>query len=171
MKQLKIPILLLMLFSIIGCEEELDHTDIFSGFWVQESILENDNALVMSQCETSARLLVEPNGVYRLHSSCDTMERSGTWIISNDSILDLSMDRWNGSNSYEPYPVRFTMTKLTDEEMELRIKTFIGDRKKLVMFTPVQQDSISNLTDEEILELDRFNKTLKTYIYRFTKQD
>jgi hypothetical protein len=99
------------------------------------------------------------------------MDRSGTWLITNDTILDLSMDRWNGNNSYEPYPIRFTMLSLTDQELEIRIKTFIGERKRMVMFTPQPQDSPELLTDEEILALDRYNKTLKTWVYRFTKQD
>lgn len=171
MKHLTITILILSITLLSGCEEEVLNSDLLPGFWVQEAIYEDDNPLPMSDCESSVRLLIEQNGVYRLQSSCDSMERSGTWLISNDSILDLSMDRWNGSNSYEPYPIRFTILQLSDLELEIRIKTFVGERKKMVLFTPVQQDSIQNLSDQEILDLDRYNKTLLTYRYRFGKKD
>jgi hypothetical protein len=171
MKQLTITLLLLSFALFTGCEEEILTSDLLPGFWVQEAIYENDNPVAMSDCESSVRLLIEQNGVYRLQSSCDTMERSGTWLITNDSILDLSIDRWNGSNSYEPYPVRFSILQLSDLELEIRIKTFIGERKKMVFFTPLPQDSIQNLSDQEILDLDRYNKTLLTYRYRFGKND
>ncbi|MBE0654085.1 MAG: lipocalin family protein [Bacteroidales bacterium] len=170
MKKLFLPLLALILFFTVACEKETDYSDMFPGFWVQESILEDNAPIAMSACESGTRLLIERNGVYRLFSPCDTMERSGTWIITNGDMLDLSMDRWNGSNKYEPYPIRFTILKLTDSEMEIRIKTFISERKRMVLFTPLEQDNTAGLTPEEILELDRYNKTLRTYIYRFTKQ-
>ena len=171
MKQLTITLLLLLFALLSGCEDEIFDSDLLPGFWVQEAIYEDDNLVAMSDCESSVRLLIEQNGVYRLQSSCDMMERSGTWLITNDSILDLSIDRWNGSNNYEPYPVRFSILQLSDLELEIRIKTFIGERKKMVFFTPLPQDSTQNLSDQEILDLDRYNKTLLTYRYRFGKND
>ena len=135
MKQLTIPILTLFLLFFTGCEEEDYLQDFLPGFWEQESILVDGNPVTMTACETSTRLLIEQNGVYRLHSSCDAIERSGTWLIYNDSILNLSMDRWNGSNSYEPYPIRFSILTLDNNELEIRIKTFIGERKKIVMLS------------------------------------
>jgi hypothetical protein len=172
MRQMMLPLFLFLLVLGTGCEEELtDNTGLLPGYWAQEAILEDGEEISMTDCESSTRLLIEQNGIYRLFSSCDTIDRSGTWLITNDTILDLSMDRWNGSNSYEPYPIRFTMLNLTDQELEIRIKTVIGERKKMVLFTPVAQDSLELLTDEEILALDRYNKTLKTWVYRFTKQD
>ncbi len=171
MNKLIFPLLILIMALFPSCEKEVNYPDLVSGFWAQESILEDGIPVEMSACEQSTRLLVEPNGVYRLYSSCDNVQRSGTWIITNVSMLDLSMDRWNGSNKYEPYPVRFTILKLSGTELEIRIKTFIGDRKKIVMFTPVPQDNLAGMTPGELLELDRFNKTLKTYTYRFVKQE
>jgi hypothetical protein len=163
--------LLLVVTALSGCRKDADYPGLISGFWAQESILEDGTPTGMSACEQSTRLLMEPNGVYRLYSSCDDTQRSGTWIITNTTMLDLSMDHWNGSNKYEPYPVRFTIIKLSGTEMEIRIKTFIGDRKKIVMFTPVPQDNLVGLTPLELLDLDRQNKTLKTYTYRFIKQE
>lgn len=163
------PVLILALLS--GCEKEPDNQGMITGFWEQESIVENDTVRLMSECEQSTRLLIEQNGVYRLYSSCDAVRRSGTWLISGSTMLDLSMDRWNGTNKYEPYPVRFTILKLTDTELEIRIKTFIGDRKKLVLFTPLPQDNTGGLTPAELLQLDRINKTLRTYTYRFVRHE
>jgi hypothetical protein len=37
------------------------------------------------------------------------------------------------------------------------------------MFTPIPPDDLTGLTPEEILEIEFYNKQLKTYIYRFTK--
>ncbi len=113
-KQIFTIFLAVILVVLTGCEEEAENMGLLNGFWAQETILEDGVSVELSECEASTRLLIEQNGVYRLYSSCDTMERSGTWWITNDSILDLSMDRWNGSNSYEPYPVRFTMLNLTE---------------------------------------------------------
>jgi len=171
MNKLIFPFLLLILAFSPGCEKEVEYQDQISGFWIQEAILEDGTPVEMSECEQSTRLLVEPNGVYRLYSSCDNVQRSGTWLITGDTMLDLSMDRWNGSNKYEPYPVRFTILELSGTVMEIRIKTFIGDRKKLVLFTPLEQDNTAGMTPGELLELDRYNKTLRTYIYRFGKHE
>lgn len=56
--------------------------------------------------------------------------------------------------------------------MEIRVKTYIREkRKKTVMFTPMDQDVLTGKTPEELLQLDRYNKTLKTYTYRFVKQE
>lgn len=171
MNKLILPFLILVLALFPSCEKEVNFPELIPGFWAQEAISIDGIPVEMSACEQSARLLVEPNGVYRLYSSCDNVQRSGTWIITNSTMLDLSMDRWNGSNKFEPYPVRFTILNLSDTELEIRIKTFIGDRKKNVMFTPVPQDNLTGMTPAELLELDRYNKTLRTYIYRFVKHE
>lgn len=171
MKKLIFPILMIILALSTGCGKDAGYPDLISGFWAQESILEDGTPVDMNSCEQSTRLLIEQNGVYRLHSSCDDKERSGTWLISGETMLDLSMDRWNGSNKYEPYPVRFTILMLSDTELEIRIKTFIGDRKKIVLFTPLVQDNLTGMTPDELLELDRYNKTLRTYTYRFVKHE
>jgi hypothetical protein len=171
MNKLFFTFLIISFALISSCEKPLDYAGKFPGFWQQTAILENGSPVALSPCEQEVRMLVEKNGIYRLYSSCDTLQRYGTWIITNDDMLDLSMDHWNGSNKYEPYPVRFTVTKLSGSELEIRIKTFVGDRKKLVLFTPMAQDITAGKTAEELLALDRENKVLKTYIFRFTKQN
>lgn len=171
MNKLSYLFLTLILVLSPGCQKDAGYPDLISGFWAQEAILEDEIPVELSDCEKSTRILIEQNGIYRLYSSCDDLERAGTWIITNENMLDLSMDRWNGSNKYEPYPVRFTILKLSETEMEIRIKTFIGDRKKLVLFTPLAQDILTGKTPEQLLELDRLNKTLRTYTYRFVKHE
>lgn len=171
MNKLFYTFLIISLALLSSCEKPIDYSGKIPGFWMQEEILEDGTPVALSSCEEDVRLLIEKNGIYRLYSSCDTLQRYGTWIITNEDMLDLSMDHWNGSNKYEPYPVRFTILKLTSTELEIRIKTFVGDRKKLVMFTPLPQDVESGKTPEELLALDRENKVLKTYIFRFAKQD
>lgn len=171
MNKLILLSLVMALAILPGCQKDPGFEALIPGFWAQEAILEDGISVELSECQSSTRLLIEPNGIYRLYSSCDGTQRAGTWIITNTDMLDLSMDRWNGSNKYEPYPVRFTILKLSGSEMEIRIKTFIGDRKKLVMFTPVAQDVTTGMTTEQLLDLDRYNKTLKTYIFRFVKHE
>lgn len=171
MKKLLIPGLLLVLWWLAGCAKQEEPSPIISGFWRQVAISEDGVPLELNPCEQSTRLLIEANGVYRLYSSCDEIQRSGTWLITGETMLDLSMDRWNGSNKYEPYPMRFTILELSENLLEIRIKAFIGDRKKTVMFTPVEQDNTTGMTPEEILALDRHNKTLRTYIYKFVKNE
>ena len=171
MNKLTYLFLTLILVFSPGCQKDAGYPDLISGFWAQEAILEDEIPVELSDCEKSTRILIEQNGIYRLYSSCDELERAGTWIITNENMLDLSMDRWNGSNKYEPYPVRFTILQLSETEMEIRIKTFIGDRKKIVLFTPLAQDTLTGKTPEQLLELDRYNKTLRTYTYRFVKHE
>lgn len=162
-------VFLLAMFS--SCKKDTDNSTLFPGFWTQESILEDGTPVTMSDCEKSTRLLIEQNGLYRMYSTCDAAQRYGTWIITDKTMLDMSIDRWNGSNKYESFPVRFTILKLTSTEMEIRVKTYIGERKKTVLFTPLAQDNLTGKTPEELLILDRYNKTLKTYTYRFVKQE
>jgi len=163
--------LLIFLLMFSSCKKDTDNISLLPGFWTQESILEDGNPVTMSACEQSTRLLIEQNGIYRMYSSCDDQQRYGTWIITGNTKLDMSLDHWNGSNKYESFPVRFTIVKLTGTELEIRVKTYIGERKKTVMFTPLPQDVLTGKTPEELLQLDRYNKTLKTYTYRFVKQE
>lgn len=164
-------VVLIFLFAMLsGCEKETEnpYIDLLPGFWIQTSITVDGVNQDLTPCEQSTRLLVEPNGIYRLYSSCDVSQRQGTWLISNDDMLDLSMDRRNG-DSYYSFPVRFTIIDLTSNTLEIRIKTYVGERKKTVLFTPLPPDDTSELTAEQRLALDQENKTIKTYIYRFTK--
>jgi hypothetical protein len=164
-------VVLIFLFAMLsGCEKETEnpYIDLLPGFWMQTSITVDGVNQDLTPCEQSTRLLVEQNGIYRLFSSCDAVQREGTWLISNDDMLDLSMDRRNG-DSYYSFPVRFTILDLTSNTLEIRIKTYVGERKKTVLFTPLPPDDTSEMTAEQRLALDQENKTIQTYIYRFTK--
>jgi hypothetical protein len=167
----KISVFLIFLFALLsGCEKETEnpYIDLLPGFWTQSSITIDGVNQNLTPCEQSTRLLIEQNGIYRLYSSCDVVQRPGTWLISNDDMLDLSMDRRNGA-SYFSFPVRFTILEVTSNSLEIRIKTYVGERKRTVMFTPLPPDDTTQMTAEERLALDQENKTIQTYIYRFTK--
>jgi len=167
----KLSVFLIFLFALIsGCEKETENpfNSLLPGFWTQTSITIDGENQSLTPCEQSTRLLIEQNGIYRLYSSCDEVQRPGTWLISDDDMLDLSMDRRNG-DSYYSFPVRFTILELSSNTLEIRIKTYVGERKKTVMFTPLPPDDTSEMTAEERFALDQENKTLQTYIYRFTK--
>ena len=94
---------------------------------------------------------------------CAEKEHAGTWLVTEEDWLTMSMDKIAGKNTsdgsyrYTPVTVRFTIIRLDGDEMELRIKTFLGERKKTVMFSQMEQDS-QPATPEEALELDTKNK-------------
>jgi len=169
MRNYNILFTLLAGLLLTGCNADDNlKEEMLPGYWSQVAIIIDEQSIELSECEQSVRLLFERNGIYRLYSSCDNMVRAGTWLISDDKILDLTMDRRRGNN-YEPYPVRFTILEISENNLEIRIRTFVDERKRTVMFTPIPPDDLTGLTPEEILEIEFYNKQLKTYIYRFTK--
>lgn len=79
---------------------------------------------------------------------------------------------------------RFTILKLTDNEMEIRIKTFVGERKYALLFMPHPTDfqelvvdagkinySPKLITDHNYWEVQNEYRTLKTYIFKFRKEN
>lgn len=171
-KQMRYTIIFTLIAGLVlvGCNDSDDnlYDEMLPGFWKQESISVDGETQQLSDCEQSVRLLIERNGIYRLFSTCDDKVRAGTWLLTENNTLDLTMDRRRGNN-FEPYPIRFTILDNNDTQLEIRIKTFVDERKRTVMFTPLPPDNLEGMTPEEILELDFYNKQLKTYIYRFTK--
>jgi len=65
--------------------------------------------------------------------------------------------------------VRFTILKVNSESLELRIKTFLYERKLTVMFNYMDQDVTTGMSGEELMALDTKNKELHSYIYVFKK--
>ncbi len=177
MKKILLLFTVMMTIAVIGCKKETDEISLINGLWIQTEVLEDGKSMALTDCEKQLKLLVEQNGIYRLYNTCNSTLRYGTWLISGTDMLDMSLDRWDGKSKfsepmkYEAYPVRFTITKLSSSELEIRIKTFIGDRKRYVMFTPIPQENLTGKTAEELFEIDRINKTLVTYIYRFQRQN
>ncbi len=171
----KILLFFMLMVSLAACKKESTDTSLINGLWIQTQVTEDGNVVALQDCEKQLKLLIEQNGIYRLYNPCNSTLRYGTWIITGDNMLDMSLDRWDGKSKfgetmkYEPFPVRFTITQLSDNKLEIRIKTYIGYRKSYVMFTPIPQEDLSGKTPEELLQIDRTNKTLVTYIYTFEK--
>ena len=140
--------LVFLLFIFSSCSKDEDLASGLSGYWKQVAAYDNGE-LCSTDKEENLSILFEANGVYR-------------------------MDKIAGKNSsdnsyrYTQVLVRFTITHLEGNEMELRIKTFLGERKKTVMFSQMEQDP-TPATPEEAMELDKKNKELHTYTYQFRR--
>ncbi len=164
---------LLLLVSLASCSEEVGYEMMLPGHWRQVEAT-CDGESVMKEAEKELTILFEANGIYRMYDPCAGMEHAGTWLYSNEEWLNVSMDKILGKNSsdgsfrYGQVLVRFTILQLTRETLELRIKTFLGERKKLIMFSQMEQDG-EPATEEERLALDTENKKTHTYIYKFTR--
>lgn len=79
---------------------------------------------------------------------------------------------------------RFTILQLSDNEMEIRLKTFEGEKKYAFLFSPNPSDFIelktvatgkSNyipklVTDENYWTIRKEFQTLKTYVFKFRKE-
>lgn len=166
-------LLLLLPFFLFACADKEEFAGELSGHWIQEEAL-SDGISVMTEEERQLTILFEANGIYRMYDPCYKKEHAGTWLISDGDWLNMSMDKIIGRNSsdgsyrYGQVLVRFTILQLTDEVLELRIKTFFGERKKTIMFSQMEQDP-SVLEPDEALALDTENKTTHTYEYRFRR--
>jgi hypothetical protein len=78
---------------------------------------------------------------------------------------------------------RFTILKLTDSEMEIRIKTFVGEKKYALIFSPDPADFVELdiaegmvnyfpklVTDDNYWDIQQEFRTLKTYMFKFEKE-
>ena len=78
---------------------------------------------------------------------------------------------------------RFTILKLTDTEMEIRMKTFVGEKKYAMIFAPDPSDfmelkvdegtvnySPGLVTDQNYWTIQKEFRTLKTYVFKFEKE-
>lgn len=165
--------LVFLLFTFSSCSEDQNFTNELSGYWQQVAAYD-DGELCSTEKEEHLSILFEANGMYRMFDPCSEKEHAGTWLVTDENWLSMSMDKIAGINSsdgsyrYTPVLTRFTITRLEGNEMELRIKTFLGERKKSIMFSQMEQDS-QPVSPEEALELDTKNKELHTYTYQFRR--
>ncbi|WP_455584048.1 hypothetical protein [Bacteroides sp.] len=174
MKRVVYLLLGIILISIVSCDDDTDLSPLLSGFWKQTQVFIDDESVNLSEGELNTSLLVEANGVYRLYDGVTQKEHPGTWLLSDENWFNLSMDKIQGKNTDGSYRfgqvlVRFTVVNVNDNEMELRIKTYLFERKLTVMFNLMEQDDTSGMSGEEKLELDTQNKRLHTYRYVFKK--
>lgn len=165
--------LVFLLFVFSSCSKEEDLANELPGYWKQVAAYD-DGELCSTDKEENLSILFEANGVYRMFDPCAEMEHAGTWLITDTDWLSMSMDKIAGKNSsddsyrYTQVLVRFTITRLEGDEMELRIKTFLGERKKTIQFSQMEQD-LPPATSEEAMQLDKENKELHTYTYQFRR--
>jgi hypothetical protein len=165
-------ICILQLFS--SCGEDTDLTSLLSGKWQQEQVFIDGNLQTLSSEELSVRLNMESNGVYQLQDATSGKTHRGTWLFSDGDWLNMSMDKIQGVNAdnslrFGQVLVRFTILNVDEKLLELRIKTFLFERKQTVMFTLEPQDNTLGMSGEELLALDTENKKLHTYRYIFKK--
>jgi hypothetical protein len=79
-------------------------------------------------------------------------------------------------------PSRFSIIKLTNEELEIRLRTFVGEKRYALLFSPDPKDFVELnvapgrinyapklLTEENYWEVFHEFRTLKTYHYKFRK--
>lgn len=165
--------LVFLLFIFSSCSKDEDFANELPGYWKQVAAYD-DGELCSTDKENNLSILFEANGVYRMFDPCAEKEHAGTWLVTDEDWLTMSMDKIAGKNTsdgsyrYTPVTVRFTIIRLDGDEMKLRIKTFLGERKKTVMFSQMEQDS-QPATPEEALELNTKNKELHTYTYQFRR--
>jgi|APHig6443717817_1056837.scaffolds.fasta_scaffold40696_3 hypothetical protein len=108
------------------------------------------------------------------------------YVIGNDTIIGI--DTLNSVKSqWSKYHIqsRFTILQLTDNVMEIRLKTFVGEKKYAFLFAPDPTDFIELkgvasgavnyspklVTDDNNWIIRKEFQTLKTYVFKFEKED
>jgi hypothetical protein len=163
---------LLPVFFFIGChEDESDKTGAIIGFWQQEKITEDGVEINLPAEQKSLGLLFESNGVYRTCAKDmpDNKEHFGAWTITDGQWLEMTVDTWRlnaGQWTKNHIPVRFSILKLSDNELEIRVKTYIGEKKYAALFVEIARPPV---TSENLDAIQQEYMTLKTYIYTFKK--
>lgn len=164
----------ILILSVISCKDEVDLSSQLPGFWRQDRVYIDEVPVELSAGERNTSLFMESNGVYRLFDGATRKEHPGTWLFSDEEWLNMSMDKIQGKNTDGSYRlgqvlVRFTLLNVSDNEMELRIRTYLFERKLTVMFNLMKQDDTTGMSENELLELDTQNKRLHVYRYVFKK--
>lgn len=175
-----IPIILLL----VGCNEKEDYQNQVIGVWELQTVIEDDVELKLPD-GPSVMLLFEENGVYRSNQE-NTIANSGVypcyfgaWSVTDNKWLEMGLNSWklslsplSSSNLKDQWvamflPVRFTILEITDNEMVLRIRTFIGDAKYTAQF---YEPVLPFITRDNYDSVSAEFKTLKTFVYKFRKK-
>ena len=149
-------------------EKDIDLSPQLIGHWQQSQISIDGKDSLLTAGELNTSLFIEANGTYRLYDGIRNTEHKGTWLFSDGDWMNMSMDKLQ-STKFGQVLVRFTVLKVNNESMELRIKTFLYERKLTVMFNYMDQDVTTGMSGEELMALDTENKELHSYIYVFKK--
>lgn len=160
-----------MTFS--GCSDDNDFEETLPGQW-QLTAAYDDGEPTDENAGDNLTILFESNGIYRMYDPVSAVSHYGTWILYDEGWLTMSMDKITGKNTsdgsyrFSQVPVRFTILRLEGDNLELRISTFLEERKKTIMFTQLPQD-VTPTDPQEAMELDKANKQLHTYTYHFKR--
>jgi hypothetical protein len=136
----------------------------------------------------------------------------GTWNILDNKWINLTTDKWqfvpsvssdsnkvlltyaggfidtiaNVKAQWKKYHIqsRFTILQLTNDLLEIRLKTFEGEKKYALLFAPTGEDFIETSTDEseityspKLVTDDNYwiireeFRTLKTYVFTFQREN
>lgn len=168
------------LLSTSCSDDVVNYTDSIEGLWIQEKVTEDGIVMNLPLEEQSVKLLIESNGVYRTYTKDMPTNKSsnGTWIISDNKWLDITVDKWTmaanvlnlaPANQWKKnhFRIRFSILSITDKNMEIRVKTYVGEKSFSTLFIErarpiVTKDNYDSLNGEF--------KTIKTYIFSFRKQ-
>lgn len=174
-------LIMLIAIGFTACNKDSDDKSILiTGFWIQEKITEDGVEMSLQDEEKNLSLLLESNGVYRTFGKdAAVKEHTGAWTVTNNTWLELTLDKWQlvndplsqtPANQWRKNHVltRFTILSLTNDRMELRLKTYIGDKKYSALFTENIRPVITTTNLEEIQTEYR---SLKTYVYTFKRSN
>jgi hypothetical protein len=177
--QISLPVLLLSFFFTSCEKDETDKTALITGLWIQEKITEDGKEITLSNEEKSLSLLIEPNGVYRTYAKdAPSKEYFGAWTITGGTWLELTADIWRvnfnplaltPANQWAKNHIltRFTLLNLSDNRMEIRLKTYTGEKKYSALFVESDRPVI---TTDNVDKINAEYETQKTYTYTFRKE-
>ncbi|HAM97094.1 MAG TPA: hypothetical protein DCQ26_00630 [Marinilabiliales bacterium] len=137
----------------------------------------------------------------------------GTWSMLDGQWLNLTTDKWqfvpslrsdsskvvltytdgiidtiaSVKKQWNQYHIqsRFTILQLTDDVLEIRLKTFVGEKKYALLFAPDPEDFIEIktaasidgsyspklVTDDNYWTIRKEYQTLKTYVFTFEREN
>ncbi len=176
---LKLWTIILFVPLFFSCKDDDSDINLFNGLWEQTQVTEDGQTVNLTDKEKSLKLFIEGNGVYRSFATNGTTpdEKYGTWIITEGKWIDFTLDTWHikteptagkeGVWSKNHLLTRFTILSITESEMTIRIKTYIGEKKYSAMFVEGERPA---LTLDNIREIKDEFQTYKTYIFTFKKK-
>lgn len=108
------------------------------------------------------------------------------YAIGNDTVVGIDTIA-SVKNQWNKYHIqsRFTILQLNENEMEIRLKTFVGEKKYALLFAPNPSDFIDVtttgsattayspvlVTNQNFWDIRKEYQTLKTYVFKFKKED
>jgi hypothetical protein len=121
--------------------------------------------------------------IAQLTSDSDKVVLAYKKDINNNTVIDTLNSVQKQWSQYHEQS-RFTILQLSNSVMEIRLKTFVGEKKYALLFAPAPSDFIELkpapagksiyipklVTDQNYWIIQNELKTLKTYIFKFKKE-